>query len=218
MATTFAEVQNPETGEPIEPVEDPETDEPVEPATEPDDEPAEPQEPAEPAGEAVTEKEIERVNKKLEAEASRHANRVSEIMGEAAQALVVCELCLPHIPGFRPPLQPPDEVKDLVRAAIGDAPVGDFNSAPAARTCDDCAGRGQVLTGSLVPEHRTKLCERCGGTGWVDTRGGASAPVAAAAPAAPPPEGSTSAEAPPDVDPWGRRRGDPDFGRMPGYQ
>lgn len=132
-----------------------------EPADEPEPEPKPKPEPA-----ALSEKEIEQVFKKLEKEATQHANRVSQILGEEAQDLVVCAMCAPVTPGFYFPAYLDDDVRAGIAAALGEADAAEFKADPEARTCDLCDGRGETLTGSKVPNQLTKPCPKCGANGW----------------------------------------------------
>lgn len=154
---------------------------------EPDAEPEEEEE--EPEGEAtVSVQDLDKALERLDREASRHANRVSEIMGEDAQMLVPCELCAPAIPGFRFPVPPDDEVKERVLIALGQPPRPDYLKDSYSRTCEACAGLGEVLTGSQVKGRDTLPCYTCKGQGWVPVggeRAGGSVPMAA--PTASPP-------------------------------
>jgi hypothetical protein len=132
--------------------------------------------PEEPAEESVhpneeqqapmTEAQVEDGIRLLEKEASRHANRVSAIMGEDAQLLEPCELCAPAIPGFRWPGELPEEQRQAVLAAIGLGTDADYAEDPEAEACSLCKGHGETLTGSQVPEQRTRPCPMCGAKGW----------------------------------------------------
>lgn len=160
---------------------------------------------------AVTDVEIEKATKKLEAEATRHANRISEIMGEAAQALLPCELCAPITPGFRFPVPVMGDALERVRIAIGLPDLSNYREAKDARTCDDCDGLGKVLTGSHVPTRDVKDCSRCKGAGWLQVgsqpeNGNVTGPLAAVAP---PEQQATVVDD--SSDPWGRDYTHPDF-------
>lgn len=146
--------------------------EPIEP-DEPDSEPAgAPDEPEDggPAGKAQTEKEIEARWDKLDRENKRHAGRVGEIMGEDANALIPCPVCMDGIAGWvgdpsQAPLTP--EAIARVRTVIGLPDYTTFKQAPDATTCPDCDGLGEVITGSKVPGYETKTCARCNKQGWI---------------------------------------------------
>lgn len=198
-----------EATEPESPDVDEDEDELEPPATDTD-------EPEAAAVPPMTERELEQAAGKLERERDRHAARVGEIMGEDANELVPCELCLPMIPGFRFPVEPDDDTKAAVLEAIGMGGTAELASADDARLCDTCNGLGVVLTGSHVPAHVTKPCRACRGAGYVEV--GGPAPATPPGPAdTRPPDVQAQEEAPPDVDPWGRHRGDPDYGRLPNY-
>lgn len=187
-------------GEPVEPGTAPE-EAPIEaptPEPTPDDDdelaadedaPVEPDQPDESAPEqeqpapelTMTEKELEAGRKKIVAENTRHANRVSEIMGDEAQFLEPCPLCSPFVTGFIFPQVPPPEVVDKVRVAIGLPDLSNYQPAKHAQRCDDCAGLGVVLSGSAVPENAVISCPTCNASGFV-VRGadGTAVPPAAA--------------------------------------
>lgn len=188
---------------------DPDPDE--EPEPEPDDE-LEPE-----AAAPRTEAEMERAFKALEKEGDRHRSAVSRIMGDDALELIPCELCTPNLAGFRFPVEPDDDVREAVLEAIGLGSTGEFEKGDDARGCETCHGRGQVLTGSLVPEHRLKLCRTCTGAGWVHVPQPGSPPAPAPVYDSTPPQPPVT-EAVAGADPWGRAPGDPLFGVMPGYE
>lgn len=121
---------------------------------------------------AMSEKEIEKATKALEREATAHANRVSRIMGEAAQSLIPCELCAPNIPGFRWPLElaPLDDAqREAVLAAIGQGveAAPPLKQAVGVRMCDACDGYGQLEYPTRNPHVATQQCPRCAGQGYV---------------------------------------------------
>lgn len=161
MTETLEELETPPGDETAE-------DEPDDEPT-PGDEPTPEHEPT-PAPEPVqlSEKEIEKAWAKLEAEAKRHAGRVSEIMGADALDLVVCELCEPAIPGFHWPVaaMEDDDPRRAMLAAVGAGDLEGYAEAPDAEPCSTCNARGKVRTGSLVPDQETKLCPDCQGQGW----------------------------------------------------
>lgn len=190
-----------------------------EPAAIDDDEEenGEPEPDAEPASPGLSEKQIEQAMAKLEREAKRHRDRISEVMGEEAQMLEPCPLCEPNFAGFRFPVVPPDDVREAVRVAIGDADGIEYLRATDARLCDACNGLGNVLTGSLVPVHRTKPCGQCRGAGYVDVGGPTPVPVAPSGEQVTAPTVTNDPNDLPDVDPWGRTPDHTDYGRLPNY-
>jgi hypothetical protein len=167
--------------------------------------------PAADSGEDAIGKAIPR----LEAEALRHAKRVREIMGEDADGLTVCELCLPVIPGYRWDGAPDQATTERVRVAIGMPALDNYRPSATEAVCDDCAGLGRVKTGSHVPQHETATCDGCKGKGYRETR-----PRLNELPAAPAaeqgPNGATShADDGIERDMFGTPATDPDFGKMP---
>lgn len=212
--TTTAEIVEPGS----EPVDEPETGTTPDEGGDTGDEPEDRQEPGDEATAAVSDREIQSAMDKLAREEERHAKRVGDIMGEDALVLVKCELCAPGIPGFRFPVQPDDETTQAVRKAIGDAPPEDYKQSPDADVCEACGGLGRQLTGSLVPEHRTKPCSRCLGAGWLDKTQAPTAPTPQSLDVGRAPIAETFPADVPEVDPWGRARGDALYGVMPGYE
>lgn len=187
-------------GEPQEPITAPDVDAPdtpQEPATADDDERADAedfpapdtQEDDESAPEAhaavgeptMTEKQLEEGRQKIVRENTRHANRVSEIMGDEAQFLDPCPLCSGFVTGFIFPQVPEPEVVDKVRVAIGLPDLSNYRPAKHAARCDDCDGLGVVLSGSQVQSNVVVGCPTCKSSGYVVRApdGSAVPPVAA---------------------------------------
>src|SRR5689334_9475015 len=149
----MAELDETQPPEPIEePEQEPET--PSEPDEEEEEqegtpEPQEPEETPEEQPQGLSEKELEAGRKKLEREQERHANRVSEIMGDEAVHLERCPLCSDFVDGWVFPQIPPEEIVQKVRVFIGMPDLSNYQQAKDARQCPDCAGLGVVLSGSL---------------------------------------------------------------------
>lgn len=118
---------------------------------------------------AMSERDIERVNRQLEGEAHRHAKRVLDIMGDDAEVLVVCPLCLPLIPGFRYPQPPVAEQLAAVKAAIGEPVDPPLSPDTYSNVCSKCDGWGAVSTGSKVVGRNKVTCLDCEGLGYVAT-------------------------------------------------
>lgn len=182
----------------------------------PDDEP-------EDVAPALSEKEMEAMFKSLEKEASRHANRLSEIMGPDAQDLVPCELCPAHTPGFHLPVQPPEEVRQAVLAAIGMDEAPELRDDPGTKMCDYCEGCGETITGSKVQNQLTRVCPECMGNGWQTLEQAAQRVVVhETAAVAAQVLGENVVVSPvaydvPNVDAWTRPKGHPNFGKNPVY-
>jgi hypothetical protein len=160
----------PETdGEPnpdAEPAEEIEGDDDGEPAA-----PSEGDDDAE-ARAVQSEKALAERDKKLDAENSRHAKRVGEIMDEAAVDLIPCPVCMDGIAGwvYSPEAQQlSDEAVLRLRQLIGLSGLDGITQATFAAQCPACDGNGEVRTGSRVPGYETTTCERCKKTGWIRT-------------------------------------------------
>lgn len=230
--------QTPET--PAAPAETPgpESDPPV-PAPQDDDDDAEAEEQAgevegepEPDEEATPEmhavlddRELEKRFKRIETAHNTYSRKLSEIMGEEAQALEPCPRCAHGIPAFIFPFAPVSpEVKARVLISMGDAPPEASKQDPYTQTCATCDGQGSTLSGSHTTRDKAITCIDCDGKGYTlvgDRRNQvAQALLASRANAEPAAAGNgiaDVAEQPPELDPWGRPPADPDYGRMPMY-
>lgn len=221
MSDTELEERLEAEGDPDDPENAPPADEP---ADEPEDDPEPEEEAPDPdAPPPLSEKEIEQAIKKGEAEAKRHAARLSEIMGSDFGTMLVCELCEPTFAGYRFDGPVDEQKRQMVAAAIGllgDAAIQDDDEAV---QCDRCAGMGITRTGSKVQGSDTRPCTKCAAKGWTtaaerqtwDSTNRTRAAVAdmtgeQPAAAAPP-------TALPSVDAWGRAQGSPFYGKNPAY-
>jgi hypothetical protein len=132
---------------------------------------AEPEPEPEPEPEASSgprdDREIDKAYKAVQKENTRHNNRVSEIMGEDAQALVPCELCSHFVAGFRLAQVPPPEIVGRVRAAIGLPERENLRESPYHLRCETCGGLGELLTHSYVTNQETVTCPDCQAKGFV---------------------------------------------------
>jgi hypothetical protein len=179
-------MSEPQTEDPTEP-ETPE-EEPVSPqGPEPENPDAEPEEEIEGAdedgaetkqaedGEAnlsavMDEKELEKRAQRLDAENTRHAKRIGEIMDEAAVDLVPCPVCMDGIAGwvYAPEAQAlPEEAQLRLRQLIGLSGLEGLMQATFAQRCPACDGQGEVKTDSRVPGYETATCEMCSKMGWI---------------------------------------------------
>jgi hypothetical protein len=153
----------PGQGEPVEAPEQIEGDDngdELEPAEEPS------------APHALSEKDIDARGQKLDKENFRHAQRVSQIMADDAPNLIPCPVCMDGIAGwvFLPEVQQlPPEAITRIRQLIGLPDLTTYQPAPFAMQCPDCAGMGEVKTGSLVNGFEVTICEMCKKQGWVRT-------------------------------------------------
>lgn len=171
--------------------------------------------------------EIEKMGKRLDAEATRHANRLSEIMGESAQALERCELCDPQTAGFHLPveyMQPESDLDARLIEVLKTPSLPDYMQAQHVRRCGNCDGWGSVLSGSRVAGKDRVKCPNCQGNGFQGP-----AQIVADAPST---NGPVAVELPDDAQPlvsddadiWGSPRllpdgqENPNYGKMPQYK
>lgn len=168
----------------------------------------------------LTEREIEKRIGSLEKEATRHANRVAEIMGDDALQLQPCPRCAGPFVGFHFPgdhARMSDEQRNAVLESIGENVRVELDVAEDKQACEKCHGHGRTLTGSKVPDQMALPCAHCKGYGW--TYHGAPQSNGATPAAAPvvddrPP---LADDRPTDADPWGRLPGDVNYGVLPQY-
>ena len=176
---------------------------------------------------AADEAGIERAFKALANEATRHANRISTIMGEDALTLQPCPRCVtsdsqrPATPGFIwpneiVPLLPAD--KAAVKLSIGEGVDPEYKTSDDAYTCVKCGGLGKYKTGSHVAQQVLISCDTCNGRGWLGQRSLSSTPVSQNGPVEPVFAAVGSDEQKPTSDPWGRLPDDPHYGTLPGWE
>lgn len=223
------EQHEPVTGEVLEDgtvvgAEQPPADDPEPEETEPEQPPAEPEPEPE---QGYSEAELDKIRGQLEKEATRHANRVSEIMGAMGQTLVPCELCDETTPGFHWPAEmvpPSDDLRGRLLAVLRNPPEPGLRESPHTATCPDCDGWGKVLSGSRVADNKRIVCPTCKGNGYTvkgvqtapDLLDTAPRPAIVAAPDVDTPQA--------DSDVWGSPRllddgqENPNFGKMPNYK
>ena len=182
-----------------------------------DDVTAEPEQVLVPA--AQTEKEIEKRNDALDREATRHANRVTEILGEDSLALIQCEACPPRIPGWHYPAgdYPPEDPMRVLYELLSGGTEAQMKHPARYVICDYCNGFGRVITGSKAESHRTLACPSCSELGYLDAEQNRPA-----TPTTPLPlsvvENFVPAQAPePERDFLGRPIGHPNYGMMSTY-
>jgi hypothetical protein len=176
---------------------------------------------------AVNEDGVEKAFTSLKNEATRHANRISAIMGEDAQLLKPCPRCVtsdpqrPATPGFIWPVEVvpllPDD-KAAVKLSIGEGVEPTYREAQDAARCGHCDGFGKVDTGSQVAKERYLSCLNCNGRGWTGSRQQAALPAQNNGVVEFEPVAVGAGESPPSADPWGRLPDDPMFGVLPGFE
>lgn len=120
----------------------------------------------------LTERELDKRSQKLDAENTRHAKRVGEIMEDDAADLIPCPVCMDTIAGWvYPPdiAEPSEEQVSRIRQFAGLPDYSNFQSVPWAHTCGACAGLGKVVTGSKVIGAEVTGCRDCNERGWINT-------------------------------------------------
>jgi len=163
-----------------------------------------------------SQKEIDDLTKKLEAEAARHEKRVAEIMGDDFALLVPSPV--DWTPGFIfnvPEMHPTPEAVATLHALLGQSAPVELREADDAEGCDKCNALGEVLTGSRKPGQETKPCTACTGTGW---RTKAQQLQAVPTPTIYTGTGTTLGNGPnqfPVADRWGRPYGHPHYNIEP---
>lgn len=163
-----------------------------------------------------SQKEIDTLTKKLEAEAERHAKRVAEIMGDDFALLVPSPV--DWTPGFIfnvPEMHPDETALATLDAILGRGASAELLPAEDAEACPKCNALGEVLTGSRKDGQKTKPCAACSGTGWRTKLQPVSPPPA---PPATTTNGTTSGyniNQVPIPDAWGRQQGHPHYGIPP---
>jgi hypothetical protein len=219
----------------VEQVEEPTTEPETVPEPEPDTEPEvpfeEPEPPTEPEQQGPSEAELDKMSKQLERSATTWRNRVSEVLGEMAQALVPCELCDPNLPGFHYPAemeQPRDPIHAALLEVLKNPAAPEYGQAQHVRQCSNCGGWGKVKSGSRVAGKELVVCPTCKGNGFQGDAAIQQQPTFAAQPQ----NGEVEVEFPQDVQPlvtedtdiWGSPRllddgqENPNYGKMPQYK
>lgn len=158
--------------------------------------------------------------KKLDRATKAYSGKVVEALGADLGGFLSCELCEPFYPGLRLPVPLTAEQIATLRNVIGLPSLETMVQDKFSRQCPDCEGKGKVLTGSAIAKYASITCLSCKGKGWVpigDERRLDHHRTDEGPPAPGDEHGELDADAPPDADPWGRPKGDPDYGRLPQY-
>jgi hypothetical protein len=215
-----------------EPPEPPETDEEEE-AEETEEEPTpsepaeEPTEPEQTGPQGLSPEELEKRWKKSDQSFATYTRAIERIWEEDALELVPVAIS-PSAPyGFIHKADAgrvPQEVKDSILSFFGMPVEVEYEFDPDKPACNKCKGKGQIATGSQVPNQRHLPCPVCQAKGWIDL----NAPPANGPPpptavlAAVGAESYTAPEEEHDV--WGHPRllpdgmENPNYGKMPQYQ
>lgn len=181
--------------EPAEPVPDerdadvvePDADDGGEPAREPE---LEPERPA--ASGPQSEKELERALKSIDKAGTAYRNKVSSVMGEAAQDLLPCPLCNLPVAGMVFP-QVPDEAREATEQFLRGGEVRRYQPAEGVVTCPVCLGLGKLEYPTEVEHVKYQNCLKCGAAGYIVAPAPTPEPVAAWTPAVVPANSSAPA-------------------------
>jgi len=137
--------------------------EPQEPSVtdvpEPDQEPHEPQTP----------ERLEQAFKKIERSHKTYVRAVSNALEESATDLLPCPLCEGAVPAFvnRHDAGHVDpETAGAVYAFLNMTPPEQLRESRLNERCGTCGGHGKLVTGSLVPQYETRVCDECNGFGF----------------------------------------------------
>lgn len=171
MTEPVAEVPADEPESPEEPLEG---DLPEEPLGEPEDPEEEPEALTSPdnAPQAVSDLDLERVSKKVDAAAGRYAKALAEHLGDDLGGWTSCPLCASGWPGIVLPRVPDHETVERVKSFIGEPTQPDYKPDTFSRPCTVCDGYGVVSTGSKVSGRGNAQCLECKGLGYIPTHSG----------------------------------------------
>jgi len=128
----------------------------------------------------LDEKELEKIQKRLEGERARHDKRLAEIMGDDLGGHIPCPACMDGIAGYIvPPDVAPltDDQRERMKQIMGLDNWETMPEADWARQCVTCLGHGNIRTGSIVPGRETVECMDCGGAGYINTRKAQTTPA-----------------------------------------
>jgi len=210
---------------PVEPDEDaPITEEQIEEAEqEGTDEPAEEQGDTviEEAQAKFDERAAEAGRKRIDRAVKRMVDTLTEVLAEESQFLEPCPRCADDFPGliWQPSVK---QVLPATRAAVmismGEDPDPTLNPDPRANRCGTCDGWGKVATGSRVHRQDKLECTECAGRGWIGPRAATLTANGSSYTTIELPPTSADSEPSPATDPWGRVKGEPLYGVMPGFE
>ena len=146
---------------------------------------------------------------------------LTEVLAEESQFLEPCPRCADDFPG----LIWKASVKGVLpatRAAVmismGEDPDPTLNPDPRANRCGTCDGWGKVATGSRVHRQDKLECTECAGRGWIGPRAATLTANGSSYTTIELPTASADSEPSPATDPWGRVKGEPLYGVMPGFE
>ena len=167
------------------------------------------------------ERAAEAGRKRIDRAVKSMVTTLNQVLADEAQYLQPCPRCADDFPGliWQPGVKGVlPETRAAVMISMGEDPDPTLNPDPRANRCQVCDGWGKVATGSRVARQDKMECEECKGRGWIGPRS-AALPAANAAPSPVLYEvSSTNGQEAPPTDPWGRVKGEPLYGVMPGFE
>lgn len=146
---------------------EPETDEDDDAADAAEDDNAAQSEPAEAS--STSPEEWERRFKTIAARYKTYLAAVQRTLDDDAKDLLPCPLCADGIPSLvnaHDAGHVADEVQDAVQTFLGYTAPSQLRQSRLNEPCGTCGGLGELLTGSRVPAHLTKVCPDCLGFGF----------------------------------------------------
>jgi hypothetical protein len=170
---------------------------------------------------AFDERAAEAGRKRIDRAVKGMVKTLNEVLADEAQFLQPCPRCADDFPGliWQPGVKGVlPETRAAVMISMGEDPDPTLKQDPRASTCDRCDGYGKVSTGSKVARQDKLECEECKGRGWVGPR---AATLPTPTPTAQPvvfDNADTNGHDSPPTDPWGRVKGEPLYGVMPGFE
>ena len=210
---------------PVEPDEDaPITEEQIEEAEqEGTDEPADEQGDTviEEAEKAATEREIEADQKRLDRAIKAYLRVATDVFAKQPDLVEPCPRCADDFPGliWQPSVkQVLPQTRAAVMISMGEDPDPTLNPDPRANRCGTCDGWGKVATGSRVHRQDKLECTECAGRGWIGPRAATLTANGSSYTTIELPPTSADSEPSPATDPWGRVKGEPLYGVMPGFE
>lgn len=167
------------------------------------------------------ERAAEAGRKRIDRAVKSMVTTLHQVLADEAQYLQPCPRCADDFPGliWQPGVKGVlPETRAAVMISMGEDPDPVLHQDPRASRCQVCDGYGKVATGSRVARQDKMDCEECKGRGWVGPRSAvmpniSSTPV----PVLNAYEDTNGHDSPP-TDPWGRVKGEPLYGVMPGFE
>ena len=167
------------------------------------------------------ERAAEAGRKRIDRAVKRMVDTLTEVLAEESQFLEPCPRCADDFPGliWQPSVK---QVLPATRAAVmismGEDPDPTLNPDPRANRCGTCDGWGKVATGSRVHRQDKLECTECAGRGWIGPRAATLTANGSSYTTIELPPTSADSEPSPATDPWGRVKGEPLYGVMPGFE